>query len=188
MECLIADPELKARMMRFASSGRSLDDRSLRLIDLNRTDLEEFAQEYKDQMKVAVKVREENNLARDTFVPEHLVSSFMVVRAVAKFKALASARRLRDREEQRVKAEDALATARMEGRTQEAQLAMLSASQKELQVVLAKELEKQRNEMARTIREEMQSQLQSLMSQEHAALKSMLRAELDRALRGADPG
>jgi hypothetical protein len=38
-------PELDARMRRFGSSGRILDDRALRQLDLNRSDLEEFSRE-----------------------------------------------------------------------------------------------------------------------------------------------
>merc|ERR550537_805184 len=71
-------PELQARMMRFASSGRVLDERSLQKLDLSRPDIEEFSKEYKDQLKLAHQIREKNNLEEGVFVPEHLVKSFTV--------------------------------------------------------------------------------------------------------------
>lgn len=53
-----AYPELKARMARFASAGRVLDEKSLRLIDLNRAEVQEFGKEYDKHVKLAKEVRQ----------------------------------------------------------------------------------------------------------------------------------
>jgi hypothetical protein len=43
-------------------------------------------QEYKDQLQLAKSVRDEHNLEPQSFVPERLLDSLTVVKAISKFK------------------------------------------------------------------------------------------------------
>ena len=124
-------PELQARMGRFAATGRVVDDDTLRSIDLKRNDLHEFSKEYKEHMEIAADVRKEKNLAGDSFVPEHLMQehTFTVIRAVSKFKNLPSAKRLQARKEKRKAAAAMMEEGALEGKTPDAQLAMMSEGQ-----------------------------------------------------------
>ena len=176
-------PELKARMARFASTGRVLNEKELSAIDLNPRDLKEFAAEYSEQKRIAALVKKEQSLDKDAFVPEHMIRSFTTVKAVTKFKGLASAKRLREREENRSKAEGAMRAAKMEGKTPEAQLAMLTKSQTEMQVVMATELQKlrqgMREEIVAIIRAEVRSEMTLTIA---AELRTALAAQTEQML------
>ena len=131
----------------------------------------------------AALVKKEQSLDKDAFVPEHMIRSFTTVKAVTKFKGLASAKRLREREENRSKAEGAMRAAKMEGKTPEAQLAMLTKSQTEMQVVMATELQKlrqgMREEIVAIIRAEVRSEMTLTIA---AELRTALAAQTEQML------
>ena len=113
------------------------------------------------------------NLESDTFVPEHMITTMMTMRAVNKFKGLVAAKNLRQREEKRAQVEQEALVAKMEARGFDAQLvAIVSATQDTRDYVKA--------EIAQ-IREDLQNNLRTDLRTEIAAeLQQHLDCHLDK--------
>jgi CRP-like cAMP-binding protein/Ca2+-binding EF-hand superfamily protein len=80
--------ELHARIARFRSSARVLNDRALRKLELSREHLKGLSSELKTKVEQVTSVRKKHNLDQNSYVPSKLLSEHMltVIKAASKFK------------------------------------------------------------------------------------------------------
>ena len=98
--------ELRARLLRFERSGRAVDGKLLREIDLTPTELTQLSSDFKGKLTETNKARRANNLEDDAYVPRNFMSAdaATVIKAAMRLKKKAASARARVQAHEAVRA------------------------------------------------------------------------------------